>query len=78
MSRSRRKTPITGWTTARSEKADKRATNKKLRRRNKSRLQATGSADSFVRLREVSDRWCFAKDGKQRFDEAAFPKGMHK
>jgi hypothetical protein len=57
MSRSYRKTPITGITMARSEKTDKRLANRRLRRKVK-----TGALE--LRLREVSDIWGFEKDGK--------------
>lgn len=65
MSRSRRKTPICGITTARSEKDDKRRANRKLRR-----LTRTDPEKNLV-MRDVSDVWSFAKDGKWRIDPTA-------
>lgn len=62
MSRSRKRTPVCGMTTAHSEKEDKRRANRKLRRR-VARAPANAPA-----LREVSNVWTMAKDGKQRFD----------
>ncbi len=62
MSRSRRKTKISGWTTATSEKEDKQLANRRLRRIVKEKLKL-GEA-ILPKLREVSDVWCFEKDGK--------------
>lgn len=59
MSRSKRKTPVFGITTARTEKQDKRMANRKLRR--KTRVDP----ENAPALREVSDVWGFAKDGKK-------------
>ena len=58
MSRSKRKTPVFGITTTRTEKQDKRLANRKLRR--KTRVDP----ENAPALREVSDVWGFAKDGK--------------
>ena len=58
MSRSRRKTPVFGFTTAVSEKQDKRWANRRLRR-------AVRQGRRDLRLREVSNVWGFAKDGKK-------------
>lgn len=57
MSKSYRKTPITGITMAQSEKWDKCHANRKLRRKVRA-----GALD--LRLREVSSVWGFEKDGK--------------
>jgi hypothetical protein len=62
MSRSRKKTPIHGITTARSEKQDKRHANRALRARARSSM-AHGD-EVAPALREVSDVWCMDKDGK--------------
>lgn len=70
MSRSRRKTPITGITTASSEKEDKRIANRKLRRVTKEILRR-GSLEDDLNLpdiREISDVWGMAKDGKRWHD----------
>lgn len=62
MSRSRRKTPITGVTTAETEKENKRDANRKLRRLNKIKIHKR-DYDLF-QLREISNVWAFDKDGK--------------
>lgn len=70
MSRSRRKTPITGITTAQSEKSDKRTANRKLRRVTKEILRRGSLEDDQIlpEIREVSNVWSFAKDGKRWHD----------
>jgi hypothetical protein len=68
MSRSRRKNPIMGIG-ASSDKEDKRLANRKLRRLTNERLRCTDLEDEiFPVIREVSDVWGMAKDGKTRFD----------
>lgn len=67
MSHSFKKTPVCGITTAASEKADKRKANRRLRRVIRQKLLG-GEADIMPNLREVSNVWSFAKDGKQYFD----------
>lgn len=66
MSRSYRKKPIMGNTTAKSEKADKRAANRKFRRKVKSQINVYIDVDTILisDLREVSNLCGFAKDGK--------------
>lgn len=66
MSRSKRKTSIMGFTTARSEKEDKRINNRKLRKRIKVAMRE--DAEIFPLDREVSNVWTMAKDGKQMFN----------
>jgi hypothetical protein len=66
MSRSRRKTPISGITVAESEKKDKQIANRRLRHRVRSAL-ATG-AEVLPERREVSNVWSFDKDGKHWWD----------
>lgn len=57
MARSYRQTPVSGVTTAQSEKEDKRHANRVLRRKvRQGRIHLT--------LREVSNVWSFDKDGK--------------
>ena len=77
MSRSRRKTPVRGITTAESEKQDKRIANRKLRRRVRSVLRRDAEAP-LPHLREVSDPWMMDKDGKAPFDPARHPNEMRK
>jgi hypothetical protein len=73
MSRSRKHTPISGHTSARSEKRDKRAANRKLRRRIKATVQTNPEAESMPELREVSNVWGMVKDGKHYFDADQYP-----
>jgi hypothetical protein len=63
MTRSRQRTPITGITTAESEKDDKRRANRALRAGVRAAIAA--GADVMPALREVSNVWKFAKDGKR-------------
>jgi hypothetical protein len=58
MSRSRKKNPITGVTTAKSEKIDKKIYNKKMRRKKISDERPP------PHKREVSNKWLMSKDGK--------------
>ncbi len=61
MSRSKKKTPIQGITTASTEKNDKRAANRKHRRITKIQVnKGEGISDK----NEISNVWSFAKDGK--------------
>ena len=62
MARSRRHTPIFGFTTAASEKQDKRQANRRLRR-------AVRQGQTDRRLRDVSNVWAFDKDGKRYWPE---------
>ena len=64
MSRSRRKTPKTGVTTAASEKREKLAAHRKERRIVRSVLRKDGDSVKFLHRREISDPWNMAKDGK--------------
>jgi hypothetical protein len=64
MARSRKKVPITGITTAASEKADKASAHKRERRAVRTRLHEQPAADILPTIREVSNVWTFAKDGK--------------
>ena len=72
MSRSRRKSPWMGVTCADSEKWDKRFANRKLRKKVKQQLSQFTEGDDellFPKLREVSEEWMFAKDGRQRIND---------
>lgn len=62
MGKSRRRTPIVGVTTARSEKDDKRIVNRAIRR--KSRVLVYKEDAIFPIPNEVLDKWSMAKDGK--------------
>ena len=63
MSRSRRHTTIVGITTADSEKDDKRQANQNLRHAVRRALRT--EAEVIPAMREVSNVWLFAKDGKK-------------
>ena len=78
MSRSHRKTPITGITSATSEKQEKREANRKLRRQTREQLKTQPTDEPLPELREVSNTWAMSKDGKRYFDEEAHPKTMRK
>lgn len=75
MSRSKRRTPIFGNTTADSEKQDKRLANRRLRARE--RVAAASGFELEPSLRDVSDVWAFDKDGK-RYWRTASPADMRK
>ena len=74
MSRSKRKTPIFGVTTAESERSDKQRWHKKLRRKVVSELrQIDETATDGINLptaKEVSNPWKMGKDGKLWWGEA--------
>lgn len=77
MSRSRRKTSIAGITAAPSEKTDKQASHRRVRRR--IRQLAEASAGLVLPLeRELTNPWSMAKDGKLYFDPAKHPSLMRK
>ena len=63
MSRSRRKTPKTGITTAETEKENKRQANRKFRRVTKVKVKKGG--DELPLTKELSNVWSFDKDGKK-------------
>ncbi len=63
MANSHRKTNVIGNTLAASEKKDKQSANRNLRRAVK-RVLSAGVFDDIPLLREVSDSYTFAKDGK--------------
>ena len=69
MSKSYKKNPYTGFTTAKSEKFDKITSNRKLRQKEKNILKSIDNLDEaediiLPDIREVSNVWNFAKDGK--------------
>lgn len=70
MSRSRRHNPIFGNAVASSEKLNKREANKKLRRRVREVLYKNPDTDVLPVLREVSNVYSFAKDGKHYWPKA--------
>ena len=78
MSRSYRKTPIAGITTAASEKRDKQLANRRLRCMVRQRLKDEPEAQVLLLKREVSDVWTMDKDGKRWFDAGGFAELMRK
>ena len=81
MARSRKKTPIIPNACADSEKEDKRSNNRKLRRAVKQKLQVIEDTEDLLlpELREITDIWGSAKDGKKYRDPAKLdPKLMRK
>ncbi len=69
MSRSLRKTPIFGYTTARSEAHDKRQWRKRLRAGERGQLASVGPETDHVPVHRnaVSSTWDMVKDGKYGF-----------
>ena len=71
MSRSRRKQPITGITTARSERLDKRQWHSRMRSQERAALSQRRLQDERehipVHRHDVGSVWAMAKDGKQYF-----------
>ena len=78
MSRSRRKTPITGMTCAASDARWKAMAARKLRRRVKQDLGATLDGDKYAgKPWDLVDPWTSEKDGKCYHNDPA-PKDMRK
>ena len=78
MSRSRRKTPIFGVTTATSDHLWKKLVARRLRHRVKQYLVATLDGDRFAgRLWDLDSNWSSEKDGKHWWAKAG-PKNMRK
>jgi len=78
MSRSRKKQPFVGMSTATSEKEDKRAWHRRLRRTNKMVLSDAGDEEKLRRRNELCSLWNMSKDGKWRFRPAEWPRLMRK
>lgn len=76
MTRSRKKSPIAGITTAESEKTDKLAAHRRERRRIRQLLPA--EPDILPHTREISSPWLMAKDGKQYLGHQAKPAHLRK
>lgn len=70
MSRSYKKTPIFGITKAKSEKEDKRIANRALRANVRTILDSCDDYEDLIIpiIREVSNVWGFAKDGRRYCD----------
>ena len=78
MSRSRKRTPIWGRSSSTSEKEDKRDYNRRYRRMCKQFLHVHPDCELMPHLREYSDDWGMAKDGKVWFDKQLYPERMRK
>ena len=76
MSRSIKKNPVVGHTCAESEKQDKRFANRRFRKRARDAIAA--GKEPPASIREVSEVWTFAKDGKHRLDAERFPQVRRK
>ncbi len=77
MSRSRRKSPIRGVTSAESEKKDKAASHRTYRRRLKQTIHPELDTP-LPTEQQLTNPWSMAKDGKARFSPAKAPKLMRK
>jgi len=69
MSRSRKKTAITGITTSESEAFDKRTWHKALRKAENSRIVSDPDSEALDH-KSFSDKWTMSKDGKQLFEKS--------
>lgn len=78
MSRSKKRTPIAARSGASSEKQDKRDYNRRYRRVSKQFLHVNPECELMPHLREYSDDWGMAKDGKVWFDPTKYPEWMRK
>ncbi|MCA1634247.1 MAG: hypothetical protein LC802_11280 [Acidobacteria bacterium] len=78
MSRSKKKTPVSGMAAARSEKQDKRLYNRRYRRACNQSLHMNPAREVVPLLREYSNPAAMAKDGKAWFDPKKFPRLMRK
>lgn len=78
MSHSRRKHPFCGYTTAESEKDDKRRYNRRYRRVCRQILHSNPEREILPVLKEVSDIWWMDKDGKGRFNPKLHPELLRK
>ncbi len=84
MTRSRRRTPILQTCCAFSEADDKKEWHSRMRAVVRERLfYAIDDPDSYIDVlrNEVSDPWCFAKDGKTYYnkeDIAAYPEVLRR
>jgi hypothetical protein len=78
MSRSRKKTPFRPFSSAVSEKQDKRMYNRRYRRVCRQVLYITNDGDHLPLIGELYNPWCMDKDGKRWFDPKLNPKDMRK
>ena len=66
MSRSRKRTPVHGWTSSESEKADKKLWHSRMRARERQALHR--GDEVFPEERDVSNPRNMAKDGQGRWE----------
>jgi hypothetical protein len=78
MSRSKRRTPVCGRTSARSEKQDKRTYNRRYRRVCKQIMHVDHARELLPLLREYSNQGAMSKDGKFWFDPEERPELLRK
>ena len=78
MANSRRKKPITGITTAESEKQDKRIAGRRERHRNRQIIGCFLDDTLLIPRRQAGNPWLMAKDGKAFFDSRKYPELMRK
>lgn len=78
MSRSKKRTPFSAMSSSTSEKEDKRDYNRRYRRVSKQFLRVNPDGELMPHLREYSNPWAMAKDGKVWFDPKKYPKRMRK
>lgn len=78
MTRSRKKTPLQGNTTATTEKEDKKINHRRIRRAVTQAIGIAPEAELLPHEKELSNPWLMDKDGKHRFDPALYPKSMRK
>ena len=77
MTKSRRKTPVRGITSAESEKEDKAASHRAYRRTLKQMIDPSLETP-LPTEQQITNPWSMAKDGKTRFNPAKSPKLMRK
>jgi hypothetical protein len=77
MSRSRRKSPVSGVAPSPSEKEWKQHSSRSQRRGETVALASAGEDDPDLPSKRAQDHWG-PKDGKYRFDPAQQPKRMRK
>jgi hypothetical protein len=81
MSRSYKRIPIHGITTAESEKEDKRIWNRSFRKTAKGKIRGATDFDAVAlpqNIHKETEFWKGAKDGKYWFDALKFPEEMRK
>ena len=81
MTRSRRRTPVTGITTSKSEKPykrDRQGRERTAQRAALKRAKEDGDAPELSAEQVPWNEWITGRDGKFRFDPARHPKLMRK